>query len=333
MTTKKKMDWKKYIPLVIVLALVLTGGIYWYIGYSKFIKTDDALVTSDIVTVSPKIMGRIVKVYAQEGDSVKQGVLLAELDSTDLMAQKQQVLSGKLQTQAGKAQAEAKYELDLKNIDIQRINVERAQEDFDRAKTQYSGGVQTKEQFEHLKKGFETAQAQYAAAQAQISVSKTQIKSAEVSVASAQTQIELINIQLKNTKLWAPVDGVVAKRWLLPGDIANPGQSIYTINNNSKFWVTVYLEETHMGELHLGQSAIFTLDTYPGVTFTGKIFLLGSTTASQFSLIPASNASGNFTKVTQRVPIKISIDSVESGEKVSSYRLMTGMSAVVKIER
>jgi len=333
MTTKKKNVWKKYIPLVIVIALVLTGGTYWYIGYSKYIKTDDALVTSDIVTVSPKIMGRIIKIYAQEGDSVKQGELLAELDSADLMAQKQQVLSGKVQSQAGKAQAEAKYEFDLKNIDIQKINVERAQEDFDRAKTQYSGGVQTKEQFEHMKKALETAQAQFAAAQAQVSVSKTLIKSAEVSVSASQTQIELINTQLKNTRMFAPVDGIVAKRWLLPGDIANPGQSIYTINNNSKFWVTVYLEETNMAELHLGQSAIFTLDTYPDVTFTGKIFLLGSTTASQFSLIPASNASGNFTKVTQRVPIKISIDSVEGGAKVNSYRLMTGMSAVVKIER
>jgi membrane fusion protein, multidrug efflux system len=333
MTTKKKNDWKKYIPLVIVIALVLTGGTYWYIGYSKYIKTDDALVTSDIVTVSPKIMGRIIKIYAQEGDSVKQGELLAELDSADLMAQKQQVLSGKVQTQAGKAQAEAKLEFDLKNIDIQRINVDRAQEDFDRAKAQYSGGVQTKEQFEHVKKALETAQAMFAAAQAQISVSKTQVKSAEVSVSSAQTQIELINTQLRNTKMYAPVDGVVAKRWLLPGDIANPGQSIYTINNNSKFWVTVYLEETNMAELHLGQSANFTLDTYPDVTFIGKIFLLGSTTASQFSLIPASNASGNFTKVTQRVPIKISIDSVEGGAKVNSYRLMTGMSAVVKILR
>jgi membrane fusion protein (multidrug efflux system) len=331
MTQKKKKDWKIYIPLVIVAGLVITGATYWYLDYSKYIKTDDAYVSSDVVTVSPKIMGRIGKLYAEEGDSVQKGEILAELDSTDLLAQKQVFISNTLQTQAGKALAEAKYEYDLKNIDILKISVERAREDFDRAKTQFTGGVMTKEQFDHLKKSLETAQAQLDAAQAQILVSKIQIKSAEASVASAQSQIDLINTQLKNTRLYSPVDGVAAKRWLLPGDIANPGQSIFTINNNSKFWVTVYLEETKLEKLQMGQAAVITFDTYQGETFTGKVFLLGSTTASQFSLIPPNNASGNFTKVTQRVPLKISIDGTESGKKLSSFRLMTGMSAVVKI--
>jgi len=328
---KKKKDLKVYVPIVIVILIVISGGIYWYLDYSKYIKTDDAFVTSDVVTVSPKIMGRINKLYAEEGDSVKQGELLAEIDSTDLLAQKQQITSTKAQSQAGKAQAEAKYEYDKKNIEVMKIGVERAKEDFDRAKAQFTGGVLTKEQFDHLKKALETAQAQYEAAQAQVNVSKTQITASETTIASSQAQIDVINTQLKNTRLYAPVNGIVAKRWLLPGDIANPGQSIFTINNNSRFWVMVYLEETNMNELHIGQSAKFTLDTYSNVIFTGKIFLLGSTTASQFSLIPPSNASGNFTKVTQRVPVKISIDGTEKGEKLSAYRLMTGMSAVVKI--
>jgi membrane fusion protein, multidrug efflux system len=329
--TKNKKDLKIYIPLIAVIMIVIVSGIYWYIDYSNYIKTDDALVTSDVVTVSPKIMGRISKVYVEEGDSVKQGQLLAEIDSTDLLAQKQQIVSMKAQTVAGKAQAEAKYQYDIKSIDVLKINVDRAKEDFDRAKTQFAGGVTTKEQYDHTKKSLETAQAQLDAAKAQIQVSKTQINSAQTTVASSQAQIEVINTQLKNTRLYAPVDGIAARRWLLAGDIVNPGQSIYTINNNNRFWVTVYLEETKVDKLHIGQAAKFTLDTYPDVVFTGKIFLLGSTTASQFSLIPASNASGNFTKVTQRVQIKISIDGTEKGEKSSAFRLMTGMSAVVKI--
>lgn len=329
--TKKKKDLKIYIPLAAITLLVIAAGIYWYNDYEKYIKTDDALVASDVVTVSPKIMGRISKVYVEEGDSVKQGQLLAELDSTDLFAQKQQVVSLKAQTKAGKDQAEAKYQYDVKNIEILKIAVERAKEDYDRVKVQFNGGVTTKEQYDHLKKALETAQAQYEAAKAQIQLSKTQIAASETTIKSSDASINAINTQLKNTRLYAPVDGIAAKRWLLAGDIANPGQSIYTINNNSKFWVTVYLEETKVEKLHIGQVAKFTLDTYPDVVFTGKIFLLGSTTASQFSLIPASNASGNFTKVTQRVQIKISIDGTEKGEKLSSFRLMTGMSAVVKI--
>jgi membrane fusion protein, multidrug efflux system len=328
---KKKKDLKIYIPLSVTILIVLIIGVYLYLDYEKYIKTDDALLSSDVVSVSPKIMGRISKLYVEEGDSVKKGQLLAELDSTDILAQKQQVLSAKTQTEANKAQAEAKLKFDEKNIKVMQISVDRAKEDFDRSKTQFAGGVTTKEQFDHMKKALETAQAQYETAQAQLAVSRSMIKSAETAVEGSKAQIGVINTQLNNTRLYAPVDGLVAKRWLLAGDISQPGQSIYTINNNSKFWVVVYLEETKVEKLKIGQQAIFSLDMYPDVVFTGHIFTLGSTTASQFSLIPASNASGNFTKVTQRVPLKISIDGTEKGTKLSDYKLLTGMSAVVKI--
>ena len=328
---KEKKDWKIYIPLAVVILIVIVGGVYWYKDYTSYIRTDDAVVASDNISVSPKMMGRISKIYAEEGDSVKQGQLLAELDSIDLLAQKQQVIALKSQTEANKAQAQAKLQYDEKNIKILQIGLVKSKDDFERAKTQFKGGVITKEQYDHLLKAQETAQAQLEAAQAQIGVSKTMIKSAETAVTAAQAQIGVITSQLNNTRLYAPANGVVAKRWLLPGDIAQPSQAIYTINNNNRFWIMVYLEETKMENLHNGQKALIALDTYPDVVFTGKIFTMGSTTASQFSLIPPNNASGNFTKVTQRVAIKISIDGTENGQKLTSYNLMTGMSAVVKI--
>lgn len=328
---KKKKNWKIYIPLGAVILLVIAGSVYWYIDYRSYIKTDDAVVASDNVSVSPKIMGRISHLYVEEGDSVKKGQLLAELDSVDLLAQKQQVQSLKVQAEANKAQTEAKYQFDQKNIKVLEIGVEKANEDYDRTKVQFAGGVATKEQFDHIKKAKEIAQAQFEAAKAQLLVSKTQIRSAETSVLSAKDQIAVISTQLNNTRLYAPVDGLVAKRWLLTGDICQPSQSIYTINNNNKFWVVVYMEETKIGSMHIGQKAKFTLDAYPDVVFTGKIFTIGSTTAAQFSLIPPNNASGNFTKVTQRVAIKVSIDGTEGNQKLSSFNLLTGMSALVEI--
>ena len=328
---KEKRDWKIYIPLTLVILIVIVGGVYWYKDYTSYIRTDDAVVVSDIISVSPKIMGIISKLYVEEGDTVKRGQLLVELDSIDLLAQKQQVVALKSQTEANKAQTQAKLEYDEKSIKILQIGLDKSKDDFDRAKAQFKGGVITKEQYDHLLKAQETAQAQLEAAQAQILVSKTMIKSAETAVVGAQAQIGVITTQLNNTRLYAPVEGIVAKRWLLPGDIAQPGQSIYTINNDSKFWILVFLEETKMETLHNGQKAIFTLDTYPDVVFTGKVFTMGSTTASQFSLIPPNNASGNFTKVTQRIAVKISIDGTEDGKKISSFNFMTGMSAVVKI--
>lgn len=330
---KKEKNRKVYIPLVLIIALVLGGVIYWYIDYSKYIKTDDAHVDADIVGVSPKILGRISQLYADEGDSVKQGELIAVLDSTDLVAQRNQAIAGKQLAEASVLQSRAKYESDIQNNKVLEIALSKTKEDFDRAKSQFEGSVITKEQYDHAKKALETAQAQLEAAHSQANVSKSQIQTAEASVETAQAQINTISTQLNNTKLFAPCTGVIGKRWLMPGDIAQPGQSIFTIVNGSKLWISIFLEETKLESLKIGQSVLFTIDTYPDATFTGKIFTIGSNTASQFSLIPASNASGNFTKVTQRVQLKISIDGMTEGKKLSDYRILSGMSAIVKIIR
>ncbi|MCE1200351.1 MAG: efflux RND transporter periplasmic adaptor subunit, partial [Marinilabiliales bacterium] len=144
-------------------------------------------------------------------------------------------------------------------------------------------------------------------------------------------QIRVIQTQLNNTRLYAPFDGIVAKRWLLAGDIAQPGQAIYSFTAKAERWVIVYLEETKMADIHLNQKAIFTIDAYGSMEFKGKIFSIGASTASQFSLIPANNASGNFTKVTQRVPVKISIDTDAQGKNVGNLAFLPGMSVIVKI--
>jgi len=326
-----KKNWKMYLPLTVVAIGIIAGGIMWYIDYSRYLRTDDAYVTSDNLSVSAKILGRISKLYVDEGDSVDEGKLVAELDSMDLLAQKQQIIASKLQTEASKLQAEAKFESDQKSIKVLEIANEKAKEDFQRAKTQYSGGVTTKEQFEHAQRAAETAQAQLDASKAQLLVSKAQIHTAAATITEADAKIGVISTQLDNTRLYAPATGIVAKRWLLPGDVVQPGQSIFSINDNRKFWVLVYLEETKMETLHLGQKVKFTIDTYPGIEFGGEVFMISPSTASQFSLIPPNNASGNFTKVTQRVPLKVSIDSAGNGKALSDFHFRTGMSAVVKI--
>ncbi|MGA2669340.1 MAG: HlyD family secretion protein [Ignavibacteria bacterium] len=328
---KKRSRLRVYIPLIIIVLVILAGALYWYIQYSKYISSDDAKIDSDQVSVSAKIMGRVVHLYADEGDSVKKGMLIAVLDTVDLLAQKEQTLAMKNQTVAAKIQAEAKYEYDRKNITVLEVSYEKASDDYNRGKNQYAEDVISKEQYEHIQKAYETAKAQLDVANSQLAVSKAQIGSSIASIENANAQIGVIETQLQNTRLYAPMDGIVAKRWLLPGDIVQPGQSIFSITNNRTFWVAVYLEETKMSNIHLDQKTTFTVDAYPGATFYGKIFFIGSNTASEFSLIPPNNASGNFTKVTQRVPIKISIEGVDGGGNLQSYRFMSGMSVVVKI--
>lgn len=322
-----------YIPLTLVILLVLAGAWYWYRDYSRYITTDDAHVDADNFSVSSKIIGRISALYAGEGDSVRQGKLLAELDSSDLLAQRNQALALRAQSLASLNQAEVKYNSDQMSLKVLEINVEKAKDDMARAKNQSEGGVITNEQFDHIKKAYETAFAQLEAAKSLLAVSKSMIFTASAAVETAGAQIRVLDTQLKNTKLYAPADGLISKRWLLTGDIVQPGQSVFTLTMNKNLWIVAFLEETKSSEINIGQSVRFTIDAYPGVRFSGKVFLVGSTTASVFSLIPANNASGNFTKVTQRIPIRITIESADNNNKISSFKIISGMSAEVKIIR
>ena len=326
-----KNRFKVYIPLALVILIVFAGAWYWYKDYSMYIKTDDAHVDADNVSVGSKILGRITSIYAQEGDVVKKGTLLAELDSSDFLAQKNQSLALEAQAQANLTQSEVKYSSDQKSLRILEINLERGTDDMTRAKNQYDGGVITYEQFDHIKKAYETASAQLDAAKSQLMVAKSMIASASAGVETAKAQVNVTNTLLKNTKLYAPADGIITKRWLLTGDVVQPSQSVYTMTLSKNLWVVAFLEETKISGIRNGQNVIFSIDAFPGIKFKGKVFLVGSNTASVFSLIPANNASGNFTKVTQRIPIRISIDSTENNEDISSFNILSGMSAIVRI--
>jgi membrane fusion protein, multidrug efflux system len=324
---------KVYIPLALVILGVLIGAFYWYRDYSMYITSDDAHVDADNVSIGPKMLGRLANIYAKEGDKVMQGTLLADLDSTDLVAQKNQTMALRAQARANFNQAQVKYSSDQKSLRVLEIGVERATEDLERAKKQSEGGVITPEQFDHAKKAYETATAQLEAAKSQLLVSKSMISTANASVETSGAQINVLDAQLKNTKLYAPADGILAKRWLMPGDVVQPSQSVFTMTLNNNLWIITYLEETKIAEVHPGQKVKFTIDAYPELKFNGTVFMVGSSTSSVFSLIPANNASGNFTKVTQRIPVKISIDSTDDNKDLASLNLLSGMSAVVKLVR
>ncbi len=322
-----------YLPLALVILAVLVGAWYWYRDYSSYISTDDAHVDADNITVSSKMLGRIAAVYAQEGDRVVKGQLLAVLDSSDLLAQKNQAVALKAQALTNVNQAETKLRSDEQSLKVVEINYERAKDDYERAKAQLEGGVITQEQFDHLKKTYEAAAAQVNASKALLTVSGANVKSASAAAEAAGAQINVIETQLRNVKLYSPSDGVISRRWLLPGDVIQPGQSVFTVTDDKDKWISAFLEETKIAEIHDGQKARVTIDAFPHVRFYGKVYLIGSSTASVFSLIPANNASGNFTKVTQRIPIRISIDSTDSGRDLSSFNILSGMSTVVKISR
>jgi membrane fusion protein (multidrug efflux system) len=328
---KKAPKIRAYIVLALVVTALVVFGWRWYRDYNSYYSTDDAYLDADRVAVSSKILGRITGIYADEGDSVRMGQLLVELDSSDLYAQKLQAKAVIDQANSSVDQAKARYELDQKSEVVQEISLARAREDFDRAASQYEGKVISKEQFDHTKKTYESAKAMLDAAKAQLEVSKAQITSAGSSAKTATAQIGIIETSLKNTRIYAPAGGRIAKRWLLPGDVVQPGQPVFTITRDSLFYVMAYFEETKVAGIYNGKKAELTVDAFPEMKFTGKVINVGSNTAAQFSLIPPNNASGNFTKVTQRIPVKISIDILKKETGVPRTHFAAGMSVLVKI--
>jgi membrane fusion protein (multidrug efflux system) len=291
------------IPLVLLILAAVLVAAYWYTHVRGYVSTDDAFIDGDAVTVSAKIVGRVAMLSAAEGDSVSQGQLLVRLDDSDLKAQE--------------AQARAALEYVRQTVSVAKIGLGRAEEDFDRASYQYDNKVVTREQYDHAGKALEMAQAQHKVALSQVEASKA--------------QLNVVETQLGNTQVFAPLAGVVARKWVMPGDVVQPGQPILTIYDLGNVWVTANLEETKLGAIHLGDSVRIWVDAIRGREFAGTVTLVGAAAASQFSLIPPNNASGNFTKVTQRIPVRISIRDVRPDAADERFTLLPGMSAEVKI--
>lgn len=292
------------IPFVLLIIAVLAGW-YWYVNFNKYVSTDDAYIDGNRVSISSKVLGRIEKLFVDEGDTLREGQVVARLDSLDLLAQRDRVLADLI--------------LAKNSISLEQVNLEKAVEDYDRAQFQYEQNIIPKEQYDHIKKSYESAQ--------------VQLKIAEAKVEATQAQLNVINTQLQNTVITSPMNGVVAKRWILEGDVVQPGQPIFTVYDLKNLWVTSNFEETKLSEIKLGAPVIIDVDAYPDIEVQGKVIQIGSNTASQFSLIPPNNASGNFTKVTQRIPIKISIDKITTKEnKKMDVTLLPGMSVEVKVK-
>lgn len=276
--------------LIIIIAVGLVVGLRWLQDTINFVGTDDASIDGDRVNVSAKTLGRISKLYAAEGDKVTAGQTLVVLDETDLRAQE--------------TQASASLSFAKRNAELAKINLDRAQSDSARTSTLQASGAATKEQAEHAASALDAANAQYAIALAQVD--------------TATAQLGVIESSLLNARLTTAISGVVAKKSMVQGDVVQPGQAIYAINNLDSVWVTANFEETKIGRIELGAPVEVTVDAFSGRAFAGKVALIGA------GIVPPSFSIGDFTKTTQRVPVRISLEKEEAA-------LIPGMSVEVRV--
>lgn len=283
-----------------VLILVLGSGMIWYVCFRPYVKTNDAQIDGFKVAVCSDITARIIKLYVDEGCFVQAGDLIADLDDSILQSQKKEAV--------------AKIEVLETAILVEKYHFEKIRNDFERALKGFEEGVISSQGLDHAEKNF--------------LISKSTLERTEKDLKLAQEALGVIEAKLLHTKVWAPITGKIVKRWVFDGDVMHPGQAIFSLYDLKNVWVVANLEETKMEKVKLGNLVEISIDTYPGISFQGRIFVIKGAAASEFSLIPQDNATGNYTKVAQRVPLKISIDP----HAAEAHYLFPGMSAEVKIK-
>lgn len=283
----------------IFLILCIAAFWWWRVYLYPYVSTEDASIAGVDHAISSVQSGQILSMAVDDGDVVKKGDLLFVMDDVLLKIERE------------KAQAALTHARD--EVRLQTIRVDLAREDLKRASAEFAGAVISEEMMQRVEKTYQMAEAQL---QSIISLAEVQ-----------EATLNSIDLQLKFAHVTAPIEGVIAKRWHEAGDVVRAGQTVLSLIDLSQIWIASNIEETKLSTIHVGDPVKITVDAYPGIEFQGNVLVVGAAAASQFALIPPNNASGNFTKITQRIPLKISIKP----EHAQALYLRPGMSVKVKI--
>lgn len=336
MSEAKLKNNKKIIAISAVLAVLLIGGgLWWWIRAAGMVSTDDARVKGSIVTVSSRVSARVEELLVNEGDQVQAGQVIAKLESKELEAQY-------LQAKANLAAAEAKLAGLKAGSRPQQIaqagagsaqaeaNLDNARKGYERMAMLYEKGAISAQQLDAAQTALAVAQAQANAADQSLNLAQEGSRVEDVQVAAAQAEqaaaaLQNAQLALDNAVIRAPGDGVVAVRSVDAGESVTVGQSLFNIVNLQDVWVAANIDESEFGKVSVGQAVDISIDAYPGQKITGQVSEVGAATGSQFALLPTENTSGNYTKVIQKLPVKIKVPENQS------YILKPGMSAVITI--
>ena len=316
------------------VALIALVWLAWWLLEARFYEsTDDAYVAGDLVNVMSQVSGTVVSIAADETDRVQAGQELVRLDATDaqitLQEAEQQLARTVRQTRTVFATRDQ-----LRAVAGQRrSDLARAQSDFDRRRDLAASGAVSGEELGHAQDALKAARDALIAAEKNLAASSALVGHTGVAdnpeVRAAATQVELAWLALARTSVRAPLTGYVARRTVQLGERISPGAPLMAIVPLGRLWLEANFREVQLRHMRIGQPAAVVADLYGGqVTFHGRVAGLGMGTGSAFALLPAQNATGNWIKVVQRVPVRIALD----GSELTAHPLRIGLSTVVTIE-
>jgi membrane fusion protein (multidrug efflux system) len=302
------------ILMLVVPALLLVGGGYYWLTSGKSVSTDDAQVKQDIVSVSPQVNGQVVQVFVRNGMHVKKGDVLFRIDpqpyQVALEQAQAQLAAASLQTTQLKTQA-AGTGADITGAEANLSIKENA---LARQQALLKQGFTTRADYEDALNEVKTAEQQLADAKARAANARAAIAPGQQpSIAQAQAAIDKARLDLERTAVRAPMDGVIENADdLQVGRMAVTGIGMLSLVHSKSAWVEANFKEKDVGRMVPGQRAEISVDAYPGIKFPAHVQSIGAGTGSEFSLLPAQNANGNWVKVTQRVPVRIAFNQPPS---------------------
>jgi membrane fusion protein (multidrug efflux system) len=316
---------------LLAAALVIYAGYRWWTSALTWVKTDNAFVAAHIHTVSARVAGTVKEVLVEENQAVASGAVLARLDRSDFEVKRQQALAQVAQAKAQSQRAEAQISQARADIAREQAGATKASQDLQRAQTLYQGatGAISKQEFDQAKSESDAADARLQAARSALASATAQAGAAQAEEQVAQANLQDAELQLSYTEITAPAAGRIGKKNLETGNRVQPGQALLALVQPD-VWVTANFKETQLARLKPGQFVYVEVDALPARVLKGKVDSLSPASGAQFALLPPDNATGNFTKIVQRVPVKIVLDpQTLSG---CEDRIVPGMSAVVEVK-
>jgi membrane fusion protein (multidrug efflux system) len=331
------------VAVLVAFGFIALATLRWdaWVGSAVIQSTNDAYVKADVTRLSSRVAGEVQAVAANDFQRVKAGDLLVQIDPADYEAQV-------AQAEAGVAGAQAAFDNLANQIELQYATIAQAEAQQVSALAQEVEAREEQERQQSLEKTdagtrqkLEQAVAAYARAQADVRASRALIaaqhhqlevlsgtrKQRGADIAAAKATLAAANLRLGYTKITAPFDGVVGERQVQPNDYVNIGSNLINVVPLPDVYVIANYKETQLTRVRPGQSVDITVDSFPGERLHGRVERISPASGSQFALLPPDNATGNFTKVVQRVPVRIALDKSQP----LLERLLPGMSVVTEI--
>lgn len=336
---------KSPVKLIVLVLALLVAGFY---GYKKIHfaltheTTDNAQVETQITPVLPRVAGYVKHISVKDYDSVKAGELVVELDDAELQTQLLEMEADYRQAEVDIINAKAalnnavvSLKVNKGNIELSQVRRKKAEDDLKRDQNLYAEQAITRKQLDDSKFNAETASQQLensrtdlTAAQSRIAVLQAGVQKATAALDVKKAKIEQTKLKISYTRIFAPQAGRIGKKNVSEGQYVQAGTPLFSIVNDTTYWIVANFKENQLKKLYPGKEVDVEVDAFPDVKIKGTIESLSEATGAKFSLLPPDNASGNFVKVTQRVPVKILINNI------NQYRnmLRAGLSVYVSAE-